>query len=246
MTIDNQAGAAQQTMTRIDASGGAAPARKKSGCGCLGCGCGGLLILLLLLMGLLVFGVFKARSFAAGYLMDQPTEFASVAISEQRLDEIRHQYNDFLEVMHTGQGTAQTLALTADEANALLADLLHNQALAGQVHVEFQAGKIQAAISFQIKDLKLGALFDENQYLNAAGVFAVSLVDGRLVVMLDALEVGGQALPDLLIGELKAENLAKDLYNDPESVRLWNRVKQLEIKDGSLSITVAPDAAAGG
>lgn len=63
-----------------------------------------------------------------------------------------------------------------------------------------------------------------------------SLQDGIFLLTVEELKVSGKPLPSAMMGRLKKQNLARDLYSTPERVRLLRRFKSMTVEGGRLII----------
>lgn len=124
------------------------------------------------------------------------------------------------------------LVLTADDINALVAK---EEKLAGRVFFEITDGKLTGDISVPVDSFVPGS---KGRYFNGSGTFDVSLDEGVLMVRLDQAELKGEPLPEALMGELRKQNLAKDVYKDQRNAEMIGRFDQIRIEGDKIIATL--------
>lgn len=139
------------------------------------------------------------------------------------------------------QGAAQPpvreLVLTANEINGLIAA---RPDMRGRLFVKIKDGAVSGQVSFPT-DMFPGA---SGRFFNADADFDVSLEDGQLVVRLTGASVKGEPIPQQLLDALSKENLAKDLYNDPENAEMLRKFESIKVVDESIVLQLkAPKVA---
>lgn len=200
--------------------------------GCLFYGCLTLGILgLLMIAGGIVVGYFAKRAinrWITDYTDTAPVAIQKVEYPPAQLNELRARLKAFKDAMDQG-GAPVELVLTADDLNALITA---EKKLNGKAFIEIDGDKIKGNISLPLDDL--GPLKLKGRYLNGTGAFRVTLENGFLDVTLDTLEVKGKSLPQPLLKELKKQNLAKDVTNDPETRATIEKLQSIQIRDSQV------------
>lgn len=74
----------------------------------------------------------------------------------------------------------------------------------------------------------------KGRYFNGSASVDASLEDGVLIVTLQDAEVNGQPVPDAYMREIRKENLAKDMYKDPEVAKRLRKFESLVIEGDKL------------
>jgi len=215
---------------------------KKKGQGCFFYGCLTLIVLFLIVAGLGTYGIWKLKETAIGYTDTQPLRVESKRIPPERAEEIKAKITRFYEAVQKGQGSG-ALTLTADEVNALVNSYQRFEKLGGGVQISFQDEEIKGQVSIPLEGLPLG--FGAGKYLNGTAAFKVWAEEGLVVASIDSLEVKGKKVPEMIMAELRKQNLARDLYKDVEKARMLKRLKRVEVKDGKLAIEVEPGKSTG-
>lgn len=207
----------------------AAPA--KSGCGCWVWGC-----LTVLLVGGLVLGITGYLAYRWGaeqrdkYFSTTPAELPVVEYEEDKFTALETRVEDFKTSLNTDQPT-EDLVLSEDDINALING---NEDLRGKIYVELEEGQIKGDVSFPTD----GIPFLGGRYFNASASLEASIVNGNLIVNMTDAEVKGEQVPAEVMTELKRENLAKDLFRDPESQKALSRIDSIEIQEGQITLRI--------
>jgi len=197
------------------------------------------------LIGCLVVAVIGVVALAAGYYVvkgwlgglveeytdTQPVELPRVTMSDEDLAALQARVKAFKDAFDAGEA-AEPLVLSSDDINALIQQEPDFQ---GAVYVAIEDDKVHGQISFPLDKLDIGMV--KGRYLNAEATFNVFVRDGFLFVGLDSAQVRGKAIPETFMAEIRSENLAKDVTNDPEVRDVIRKIQSLEVADGHITIT---------
>ncbi len=215
--------------------------KKSSGGGCLK-GCLIIaLILVLIVVGLTVGGYYYLKSQINKYTSDTPAEIPSVMLPAEELEELQSRVESFKssfeeDVKPDEQGSENVeLVLTQDEINALIAS---NPDFANRVFITITDGKVSADVSIPLDEVPMAG----GRYLNASASLNVSMGNGALLVTLADASVNGKPIPKEIITAMQSENLAAELYKEPEAVKVIQRVKELKIEDKRIILVATPQA----
>lgn len=202
-------------------------------CGCLF----SLLLLLLLAVGGGVAAYWWLQGQVRTWTSQTPADLPVVEYSEEEVEAIQDRVETFQQRVDAGK-TPEELVLTADEINALISS---EEDLQGKVHVTIEDGTISGDVSIPTDFLPGG----KGRYFNASATFNASLENGVLIVTLADAEVAGQKVPAEFIEGLSKENLAKEVYQDPEVARTLRRFESLRIEGDKIILTPRPPDAGG-
>lgn len=215
-----------------------AAAPKQRGCFFYGCVIASVLTILLVIA--LALGAFFMYRFASGmveqWTSPTPMELPKVEVSDEQRKEVRHRVEAFRKGLEAGTAS-EPLVLTTDDLNALIEE---NPDFRGKIVAKIDGDKLKARVSFPLDKLGLGISMLRGRYLNGEAELKASLSNGVLLVTLDSLEVNGKRPPDDLMRNLRNQNLAKDVDNNPRNVRFIRRFESLEIKDGKIILKPRP------
>ena len=202
--------------------------------GCLFYGC-----LTSIVIGVLIVAVFVAVFFVAkrvanrainDYTDTQPAPIEVVTYASAERAELQKRLDDFKKVLDAGQ-VDQELILSAADLNALIAE---NSELKGKLLVIIDDDQLQGKISIPLEDI--GPFKLKGRYLNGVGTFHAALTNSVLDVRLDDIVVKSNALPAVLVGELKKLNLAKDYQATPEQKANLSKFESIVVKDGRVHL----------
>jgi hypothetical protein len=185
----------------------------------------------LLIVALVLGAYFLKRTmnrWIADYTDTAPAPIQKVEYAPEQMDALRARLQAFKNAMDKSPQPAE-LVLSADDLNALVGV---DRTLGGKVFVQLDGDKLKGNISLPLENV--GPLKLKGRYLNGTAAFKVILENGFLDVRLDAVEVKGKSLPDVLLKELKKENLAKEAITKPEAAATITNLENFQIKDGRM------------
>jgi len=256
-------GAARPYAPRDSIDGNGPPLKRGLGCWVWGC-LGSIVFMLLLVVGLGFATYYYVTNQVAKYTDTQPAEMPIVEMEAEELDALEKRIESFTNqvrgkseagsdvltplaseetpseessrepntdaVPDLGAKAAPTvreLVLTADEINALIAS---KPDLRGRIFVEINEGNVSGKVSFPTDIVPGGA----GRFFNADAEFDVSMQDGILVVRLLDASVKGERVPQEILDAFARENLAKDVYNDPDNAEMLRKFDSIEVVDDSI------------
>lgn len=204
--------------------------RKRRGClfyGCLTC------LVLLLIVGLMAFlAVRFVKSQVNTYTDAAPMKLPKVEMGEAEFKELQGRVKSFGDALDQGKPT-EPMILTERDLNALLADAPNTKELADKVYISLTGDQVKGQVSIPLTGL---GWLGKGRYLNGDATFNVSLENGVLIVTASEVRVKGQPLPDSIMGRLRQENLAKDVYKDPKNAEAIRKFQSIQVQDGQVII----------
>jgi len=211
------------------------PVRRRRGCcfyGCLG----------LFVLGLLVaVGLFLGARYLAGQLMGltdpAPSPLPKVEASSALATSVQERIKAFGKALDSGT-TPEPLVLTEQEVNLLLASVPDLRPLKDRLYISFGSGQVKGQVSLPLDGLPLSRF--KGRYLNGAATFKTSLDNGVLIVTFDSLQVKGQQLPKEFLSQLQRDNLAKDLYQNPQTAQTMSKLEKIEVSEGRITVKPKP------
>ena len=206
--------------------------------GCLIGGCLGTL--LLLVVGTLLTGYAGYRFYQrqiAQYTSDTQTVLPTIEASEEKLEELEQRIEKFREQVEAGE-PLKPFVMTEEDLNALVS---REEKLRGRVYFDIEGDALSAEVSVPT-DAIPGA---KGRFFNGSLTVTASLDNGELIVHAQDASVNGEPIPEDFMRDIRKENLAKDVDNDPE-VRKWLRkFESLEIRDDMIILTPTEQSAKG-
>lgn len=217
-------------------SGGGLEGKKSKGrgWGCVAIGC--ISILIIIVVGaVLIFFAFKSQieGLAKEFTATEPLALPSLQIPPDEVESAKAMFERFSAAVEAGERT-EPLELDTRTVNALLRSW---EDLGDRIYVEITGDRVGGMVSFPLAEFPLAdSIGIADRYLNGRASFDVTLIDGRLQVYIEELEVNGQGVPDAVMQELRTENIAADVRNNPEARDLVDRLDRIEIRDSKLIV----------
>lgn len=209
----------------------AAPRKSGFPWGCILGGCLGVFIFGLLLVGGASYLTYRYVSEQiAKYTSDHPVDLPTVNVSEDEIAAIEKKLEDFRNAFESGENP-QELVITVDEINALLAK---DDDMKGHVYVKIVDGNLRADVSAPLDGFPGGS----GRYFNGSATLHVELDNGVLIANVVEAEVNGNTIPDEMLEAFKKENLAKGMYDDPNTARTLSRCESLRIESDRIILKV--------
>jgi len=167
------------------------------------------------------------------YTSTEPLQLPEVDVTDEQASTLLERVSTFTQELDAGDGTPPALTLTARDINTLIERHPEWSEVSDKLRVSIEGDRIHGQTS-----IPLGGISSmlEGRYLNALAVFRLELSAGRLAVYLDSAEVGGNVLPEELMGPLRAENLAEKVNQDPDVAAILDKLQSVTIQNGTLSI----------
>lgn len=210
----------------------------KQGRGCFFWGCLISAILALLVVIAIVVGVVMLRNFAINFL-NQYTEPQSAEIPEVNLaaDEqadVVKRWEEFKAALDAGKPAE--LSLDSQEFNVVVQHI--EPSAKGAVYFDLNGEELSGKVSIPMD--KVGQFLKSDKlngrFFNGEGNFDLFVRNGTIVVTMKGGSTKGQVLPPEAIDQMKGQNLAESMNQNPD-VRQWlSKVSSVEIKDGRFVI----------
>ena len=210
-----------------------APPRQR-GCFFYGCIIASVLALLMaILIGILAFVGYRALSGLVNeYTATEPEQLPKVEMPAEKRQELKDRVEAFRKAVNEGKAT-EPLVLTGDDLNVLIDD---NAELKGTIFVKIEGDELKGRVSIPLDKLPLPMF--KGRYLNGEASLKASFFDGELIVHMEEIEVKGKKPPEDAMKGFRQQNLAKDLFKDPENAKMLRKLESLEIKDGKIIVKV--------
>ncbi|PYL00777.1 MAG: hypothetical protein DME19_03955 [Verrucomicrobia bacterium] len=183
------------------------------------------------------YGLNKLTAFVEQYTEAVPMTLPGVQMSSTDYSQLDKRVTAFTDALNA-QKAASPLLLTGDEINALIANNSGWKQLKGKLYVTIEGDEIKGQVSLPMDDLAQvpGLSRLKGRYLNGSASLKVSLQNGTLSVTMQSLQVKGQSPPANVMAQLRAQNLAQNIYNDPKGAEMIRKLESIEIKDGNITI----------
>ena len=181
-------------------------------------------LLLLLAVGLALYWNYFIRT----YSTTRPIPLPKVDASFEARDQLRIRFMAFYEALEKGKPAAP-FRLSADDLNVAVQQ---HPSLKNRLFLRIQQDRIEGQYSFPLGILPQASLKD--RFLNGTITFRLAGQNGVPVVRIDQWQANGQPMPGWLLVWLLRQNLLKDLEQNPDAAKFFQRLRQVEIKEGSI------------
>lgn len=202
--------------------------------GCVLSGCLGLVVCSVL--GLLLIGasaVWLYQSQLAKYTSRESRTLPRVELSDEEIHEIEMRLEEFHGSLEKGE-IVEPFVLSEDEINALISQ---QDPFRGRVYVDIEEGRMTAQVSMPTDQIPGG----QGRYFNGEVTIEAELKDGELNVRVDQASVNDQPVPEVVLSELRKQNLAQEIMQDPEARKTLDRFESLRMeKDRIVLIPASP------
>lgn len=199
--------------------------------GCFFYGCITSLVLLAIVLGALMVGLHYIRKLVNRYTDTQPMELPTVQMSQAEIDALKHRFEAFTQAVRE-QRPAKPLILSADDINALIVKGPESERLKGKFYVSLQDDQLKGDLSLPLAEVGLGMF--KGRYLNGSATFDMSFTNGVLFVAPQTVLVKGKPVPEVYMREIRRENLAAAVTNQPAAVAVLHGLQSIQVKDGKL------------
>ncbi|MBN1670589.1 MAG: hypothetical protein JXR37_06130 [Kiritimatiellae bacterium] len=210
---------------------------KGRGCGIAAALVAGGCLTLLLIVGIggymAYHGVKKiATTLLEDYTDTQPRALPEVQVSEPEAQALVARFDAFKDGLKEGRAVPP-LELSGEDINRLIHHHPAFQEAAGHVYVTIEADRIKGEITIPLE--QFGPLV-QGRYLNGSAVFRIQLMGGRIVLFVDSIEVKGKPVPEQIMQEIRAKNLAEDSNTDPDTAAALDKIESVTVQNGKLRI----------
>jgi hypothetical protein len=178
-------------------------------------------------------GLHYVKTLVNRYTDTQPMELPTVQMSQAEMVQVKQRFEAFQQAVREQRAT-KPLVLTADDINALIASGGDQQSLKGKVYVSLDGDQLKGEVSVPLQEVGLNML--KGRYLNGSATFNLAFRDGRLSVTPQTIQVKGEPLPEVYLREIRKQNLAVALTNDPGTAAVLKGLEEIQVKEGKLVI----------
>lgn len=208
--------------------------RHKSSSGCWWAAGIGCLVIAVLIVVVAIAGYVSFQSLLDQATQTEPAELPEVDPREVDYANLQQRFDAFVRSLKAGEAP-EPLTLTDTEVNALLQYNPDWQPFGDSIFVTFSEGTVNGQVSWPIP-------FFEGRYFNGEAAFDVYVRNGVLFVTVQSATFKGEPVPEQMVQQMRTENLAKELQNNPEFSKAVGNLESIEVGDGS--ITLIPKEAA--
>ena len=206
-------------------------AKPRRGCFFYGCITG--LVLLVLVLGALMVGLHYVKKMVNQFTDSQPMELPTVQMSQGEIDKLKERFETFQKAVKERHPT-EPLVLAADDINALIANGPKREDLKGKLYVGLEGDQVKGEVSVPLREIGLSVF--KGRYLNGSATFSLSFSNGVLSVAPQTIVVKGRPVPEVYMQEIRKQNLAAGLANEPAAVAVLQGLQEIQVKEGKLVV----------
>jgi hypothetical protein len=206
---------------------------RQRGCFFYGCIIAGILSLLLVIaVGVMFFFIYRwFEGMLEEYTATAPRALPKVEMPAERRRTVAERFDDYCAAVESGRPT-EPLVLDSQDLNALIEE---RSPLKDKVFVAIAGDRLKGQISFPLGEfIRIG--LTRGRYLNGEAEFSVWLKDGLLFATISSLEVNGKRLPEEMLRQLRGQNLAQGINENPQWAEKISKLQSIDVKDGQLII----------
>jgi hypothetical protein len=206
-------------------------AKPRRGCFFYGCITG--LVLLVMVLGALMVGLHYVRKVVNQFTEAQPMELPKVQMSPGEIDKLKQRAEAFQKAVRE-QRPAEPFILAADDINALIASVPELQPFKDKFYVSLDGDHVKGEVSVPLREMGLGIF--KGRYLNGSATFNLAFSNGVLSVTPQTILVKGAPVPEVYMQEIRKQNLATGVTNNPAAMTVLQGLQEIQVKEGKLVV----------
>lgn len=207
------------------------PPKPRRGCFFYGCISGA--VLLVLVLGALWIGLRYVKNMVNSFTDSKPTELPTLQMAKAEIEQVKQRFEAFEQAVREQHAT-KPLVLTTDDINALIASSSGPQELKGKLYVSLEGDQAKGEVSVPLQDV--GLRMFKGRYLNGSATFNLGFRDGVLIVTPQTLVVKGKPVPEVYMQEIRKQNFAASLTNQPAAAAVLQGLRDIHVKEGKVTI----------
>ena len=201
--------------------------------GCFFYGCITSLVLLVIVLGALLAGLHYVKKMVNRFTDNKPMELPTLQMSKAEIDQVKQRFEAFQKEVREQRAT-KPLVLTADDINALIASSSDPQALKGKLYVSLEGDQVKGEVSVPLHEVGLSMF--KGRYLNGSATFNLGFREGVLIVTPGTLNVKGNPVPEAYMQEIRKQNFAASLTNEPAAAAVLHGLQDIQVKESKVLI----------
>jgi hypothetical protein len=185
------------------------------------------------MLGGLLAGLHYVRKMVDRFTDNKPMELPTLQMSKAEIEQVKQRFEAFQQEVREKRAT-KPLVLSADDINALIASGSEPQALKGKLYVSFEGDQVKGQVSVPLQEIGLSMF--KGRYLNGTATFDLGFRDSVLIVTPRTLVVKGTPVPEVYMQEIRKQNFATSLTNEPAAVAVLKGLQDIQVKEGKVVI----------
>lgn len=157
-------------------------------------------------------------------------------MSAEEVDALDTTVDGFVKAMKAGD-SPPPLTLSADDLNALIQRELRDGNEKGALYLRLRDRVLEADLSVPLRDLANTPLRSlANRYLSGTAILRVTLVGGKLDIVVELFTMDGKAVPKWILDTLASQGDLDRLLDDPDIIAVTEKLDSLTISNGAVSL----------
>jgi hypothetical protein len=108
------------------------------------------------------------------------------------------------------------------------------KAFKGKFYVSLEGDHVKGEVSVPLREMGLSMF--KGRYLNGSATFNLSFSDGTLAVKPQTILVKGTPVPEVYMQEIRKQNLAAGVTNNPAAMAVLHGLEGIQVKEGKLVV----------
>jgi hypothetical protein len=208
-------------------------------------GCASVVVVGIVGMIIAVFSVKMAYNKIVDAVTDEvAAEIPAVEATDAEQTATIEKYDAWVSALDNGTGK-DAIELSQQDINILIQHHPEFEEFSTFGFVTIDGSEIQGDVSVPLDTIATATGFDRlnGRFFNGSVKLDISFQDGYLEAYINEATLKGEAVSDEFMAGLRAENIAKELNNDPEIRDALRNIESVEIKDGKVVITPKAEGA---
>jgi hypothetical protein len=201
--------------------------------GCFFYGCISGLVLLVIVLGGLMVGLHYVRKVVNQFTETKPMELPTVQMSQGEIDKLKQRFEAFQKAVQE-QRPVEPFVLAPDDINALIASVPELQPFKGKFYISLGDDHVKGEVSVPLHEMGLGIF--KGRYLNGSATFNLAFSNGVLSVTPQTVIVKGAPVPEVYMQEIRKQNLAAEVTNNPAAMAVLRGLEGIQVKEGKLIV----------
>lgn len=193
-------------------------------------GCSAVLIVFLLIVGGVGVYLYNLYSHVRSYTAASPVEIPVYKPTAEESAEVDQKSKLLKDAIDTDKKVE--VSFTGDDINTIIATNPKFKTLSGKVHFTIKDDELSCKGSIPLTEVP----FFSDRYFNGKLSLNATMKNGRVWVTAKSAEVNGKPVPDADMKQFQNQNLAENMYKDPEQAKFIRKFERIEVEDGKVII----------
>ncbi len=172
------------------------------------------------------------NSLVKTYTATQPQPLPKVEVTREAQDRLKARWTAFQKSLENRNAPVPAFKLTADDLNLFLAGL---PGLSNRVYVSIEGDQLKGQFSVPLNNANQPKL--NGRFVNGSANLKMNFDGSFLTVTVASVEANNQPLPKWLLRKVQGQNLVSHFDNNTPALELFQRLDNIEVRDGAVVLT---------